>query len=376
MFKIPTLLESVQRARAAFKSNMKGADAYLWPNNVNPTAKVIGGVQHELFGFADDIQRQKFALTADGENLDLHGAECGIARKPAAPAVGTVTVTATQALTVMVGAVFQRADGVEYLATDGGAITGAGSFDVAVIASTDGSATNGIAGAPLAIVSGVAGDTDAVAVIGSDGIRGGADIERDGEPFTDDLATYRGRILFRKRNPPHGGAPADYVLWATDIAGVTRVFVERRWQGAGTVRVFVLMDDLFDNGIPDSASVARVADYIATKAPAGAIVSVQAPVAVPIDVTIADLTPNTVPVRAAVEAELRNAFFRNSRVAGGDEMFGSMPYLATPTSFSESWIGQAVANAAGERRHRIITPSADQPLVAGQIATLGNITYV
>jgi hypothetical protein len=53
-----------------------------------------------------------------------------------------------------------------------------------------------------------------------------------------------------------------------------------------------------------------------------------------------------------------------------------MPFLAYPTSFSLSWISQAIANATGELRHDLVAPVADQALSAGQIATLGNIAFV
>jgi hypothetical protein len=72
---------------------------------------------------------------------------------------------------------------------------------------------------------------------------------------------------------------------------------------------------------------------------------------VPTDVVISGLSPNRTDVREAVLAELRATFVRLSRVAGIDAQFASMPYLAYPTSFSRSWIWQAVANATGEERH-------------------------
>src|SRR6266571_6264416 len=193
MFAIPTLQDLVERTRRAFRANLPGSDAWLWPNNVNPTAKVIGGAVHELFGFADFIQRQKFALTADGEHLDLHGAELGLARLPAAPAAGKLTLTVGDSTTVALGALFQRADGVQYSALAPLSLLTAGTLDVPVVAATNGAATNAIAGTPLAALSGVTGDV--TAEVGADGLVGGADVEDD--------EAYRARILFRKRNPPH-----------------------------------------------------------------------------------------------------------------------------------------------------------------------------
>lgn len=375
MYKIETLLELVGRARRSFQKYLPGTDAHLWPNNVNPTAKVLGGLTHEVMGYADYIAKQKFATTADSESLDLHGEELGLARRPVAPARGFVTIAATAAASVAVAALFRRADGVEFRAIAGGSLLGAGSIDIEVIATTDGLATVTIAGTSLEIINGVTSADEApLAVVRADGINGGADIEGD--------ASFRARILFRKRNPPHGGSASDYVMWAGEVAGVSvlrdqpTVFVERLWAGPGTVRVFPLMFDLYADGIPQAADVARVKEHVEALRPAGAMVAYQAPVAVPILITISGLSPNTPAVREAVLAELRDTFKRLARVAGIDEEIPGMPFLAYRASFSRSWIWQAVANATGEQRHTIDHPLADQPLEAGQMATLGAVTFL
>lgn len=373
MFAIPTLRDLVERMRRSFRSNLPGSDAWIWPNNINPTAKVFAGATHEVFGFADYIQRQKFALTADSENLDLHGEELGLARRPTQPGRGTAVVTANAAWSIISGGVLRRSDGVEYFVAAGGSLTGAGTINLDVVSVTDGQATNVDAGTPLEIVSGATGDPTAVGAVAAGGIVGGADVEGD-EPF-------RARILFRKRNPPHGGSAADYVLWASSVSGVSfyldrpTVFVERLWAGPGSVRVFPLMFDLYDDGIPQAADVDRVQAYLETVRPAGARVTVAAPIAVPVDIHISGLSPFTSDVKDAVRAELADAFQRLGRPAGIDSEIGGMPYLAYPTSFSRSWIWQAIANASGEQRHVVEAPTDDIPLFPGQMATLGNITF-
>jgi uncharacterized phage protein gp47/JayE len=179
----------------------------------------------------------------------------------------------------------------------------------------------------------------------------------------------------RKRYTPQGGAGPDYVQWAADVVGVTRAFVERLWAGAGTVRVFVFMDDLYPNGIPPIDAVARVADFIDTVRPAGAIVTVAAPSPVPINVTISGLNPDTAQERENVLASLREAFQRHSVVAGIDPNPSNMPFVATPQVFSRSWITQAVSNATGEERHTLTAPAVDVPLDPGQTAILGTVTF-
>ena len=367
-FAIPTLTECVDRARRAFRTYLPGTDAWVWPNNIGPTAKVIAGAIYEVFGFADYVSRQKFAITADGENLDLHGEELGLTRRPAEPATGQVTLTSTGALAVVLGATFSRIDGVVYRTLASGRLLVAGDLTLDVIAMTDGKTTSAIGGTPLVVVDGVSGT--ATAAVAEDGIAGGTDVEDD--------EAFRARILFRKRNPPHGGAAADYVMWAESVSGVTpgRVFVERLWNGAGTVRVFPLMFDRYVNGIPAAPDVARVADYIDLVRPAGAVVTVQAPSAVVVNIEIGGLSPDTTVVREAILAELRAAFRRLARVAGNDTGHPSLLFLAVPATFSRSWIWQAVANATGEERHTINSPAADVALIPGQFPTLGTVTFV
>jgi len=368
-YQVPTLDELLDRARKAFRKYLRGSDAWLWPNNVVPTVKVIAGGLFEIFGFAGYIAKMIFVHTApDIETLRKHGTEYGMPQLPARAGEGKATITSDGDIAVDVAAVFQRGDGAQYLASAAVSRTGAGTLVVPVVAAANGASGNAEAGTPLSIVSGVTDTAGTATAEVSTAVTGGADVE--------DKERYRARLLFRKRNPPHGGAPSDYVLWASSVVGVSRVFVERRWAGAGTIRVFVLMDDLYANGIPPMDAVARVADYIETVCPAGALVSVVAPTAAPIDIQIAGLTPNTIAVQEAVLASLREGFRRLGRVAGNDVERPSMPYLAYPTSFSRSWIWQAVANATGEERHIVNLPTADRPLFPGQIPTLGNVTFV
>ncbi|WP_316172151.1 MULTISPECIES: baseplate J/gp47 family protein [unclassified Bradyrhizobium] len=375
-FSLPNLKDLMQLARQSFRANLKGSDAWVWPNNVYVSAKVMAGGIFGLFGFAAYIEKQIFAYRApDLESLGRHGEEYNIPRKPAAPASGNFIINVTDNINVQTNAVLQRSDGVEYLVTAGGALTTSGTLTVPIIAATDGAIGNCDPNTPLDMVSGVSttSSTQPIGQVDANGLALGTDVE--------DMESWRARILFRKRNPPHGGSAADYVMWAGQVSGVSffldrpTVYVERLWRGPGTVRVFPLMYDLYANGIPQAADVQRVQDYIEMLRPAGASVTVAAPHPIVVNVTIAGLQPNTSEVQEAVLAELKDCFFRLSRPAGGDGAFGSMPYLASPFSFSLSWIWQAVANATGEQRHRIVSPTADVALQAGEMAVLGSVTF-
>lgn len=368
MFSIPTLADLLQRARVAFRTYLPGSDAWSWPNNVYASAKVIAGMAFEVFGFADRISKMIFASTApDIETLRLHGNEYGIPQLPSAPASGNATFTSTDAIAVATSATLQRGDGVVYLVTAGGSLPSAGTLQVSVTAQADGALSNSEEGTPLVALNGVTGPGDFTIAVGPGDITQGADVE--------DKESYRQRILFRKRNPPHGGAPSDYVMWGKQVSGVSRVFVERLWAGGGTVRVFFFMDGLFPNGIPDATAVTRVQDYIESVAPSSAAITVAAPVAHPIDVTIANLFPNTVETQEAVLAELRATFLRVSRVAGSNQPRSGMPFLATPATFSLAWVYQAISNAEGVVSFDLVAPIADTALQPGETATIGNVTF-
>jgi uncharacterized phage protein gp47/JayE len=377
MFAIPSLGDLVTRLRQAFRAELPGTDAWLWPNNVGPSAKVFGGGLAELFGRLYYVGKQAFVLTADENYLPLHGQQYGIPRLPAAPAGGNVVITAADAINVPSGTPFQRSDGALFLSTAAGALASAGTLTVPVIAALPGSAGLSQPATPVAMLfsspsppTGPGADT-ATAEVDGNGLVGGADLEG--------IESWRSRILFRLRNPPHGGAPADYVMWARNsVPGVTRVYVERQHAGPGTVRVFPLFDDLFAStgGIADAGHIDAVAAAIAALAPAGAQVTVAAPNPLVIPVTVSGLTPNTIPVQQAVQAELADTFRRLGQVAGIDPGVASLPFLATVFSMASIWIDQAVANATGDKRAVVVSPLADVPIPDGYLPVLGTVSFV
>ena len=376
IFNLPGLDAVVASARAAMSAALPGSNAYLWPNNTYPTAKAFGGMVWTAYQRLDYVGRQTFALFAEGKYLDNHGAELGLPRKLSSAASGQIAVTAPDVLTISTGATFVRGDGATFYATGGGALAAAGTVNVPV-AGQAGAASNTDAGAPMTIASGLsgAGASGATAAVAVGGLVGGADLEPDGLPQTRDLSTYRGRILFRKANPAQGGAPSDYVTWALAVAGVTRVFVERRWSGPGTVRVFPLFDDLFASnaGVPDPANLALVNAALQPLTPAGCALTVAAAGPQSIDVPIRNLQPNTAATQAAIQAELADAFRRLGKVSGSDSPIPGMDFLATPFTFPALFVEQAVANAAGVISADVT--AADVAIAEGGIPKLGNVTF-
>lgn len=358
-FQIPTLPELATRAAAAFRLNLKGSDAALWPNNVAVSAKVMAGAVWESFSFLDYIKRQAWVHSADSTHLDRHGRDFGMPRLPATFAEGSVTFTGTASVVVPSGITVQRADGVRFTTTTGGTVSGLGTVTVAVRCDTVGATGNTAAAAGVNLIAPIAG-IETAAVVASGGIGGGSDVEGD--------ESYRSRLLFRKRNPPHGGAAHDYIAWAREINGVTRVFVDpvSSTNGRTSVGIWFLMDDLYTNGIPQSADVSRVAAYIDTVRPAGAIVQVAAPAPITVPITIDNLNPDTVAIRDAIAAELADLFRREALVST----------RSAPFTLYRSQIIEAIARATGERSHDLTAPATNVTYTEGQIPVLGAVTFL
>lgn len=357
-FRIPTLPELATRAAQAFRANLKGSDARLWPNNVAVSAKVIAGHTSENFSFLDYISRQHIKHLAEGSWLERHAYDYGLARLPAAHAQGKIILSGDTGIAVPAGIEVQRADGVRFLVTDGGTTDGSGDATLPVRAVFPGRAGNTSAGAAVTMTTPMS-RISTLGEVAADGIGAGADVESD--------EGLRQRLLFRLRNPPHGGAVHDYVAWAREINGVTRVFVDpvTATNNRVSVGVWFLMDGLYANGIPQGADVQVVSDYIDSQRPAGALVEVAAPTPVSIDIEIQGLTSDTLITREAVIKELRAMLRRTARVST----------LAAPFKLYRSVISEAISIATGEQHHVLAEPSEDIELNEGEIPVLGSVDF-
>lgn len=366
-FNIPSLTELATRAAGAFRVNLKGSDAKLWPNNVAVSAKVIAGAVWESFSFLDFIARQIHKSTADGVHLERHADDYGLARLAASYATGSVNLRGDVGVVIPAGLLVARVDGVEYETLTGGVTTVAvsppegaseGVLQVAVRASVVGKTGNAFPETIIALASPL-DRMDESHDVAATGIGGGAEMESD--------ESLRARLLFRLRNPPHGGAASDYVIWAREVPGVTRVYVDpvTSENERVSVGVYILMDDTYPNGIPQSSDIAAVAAHIRPLRPAGAVVDFAAPGAHVVNITIDDLAPDTVAVRSAVEVALRDLFRRRMHVAT----------LTDPFTLRVSKIWETISQATGEESHDLVAPADDIAIAPGQIPVLGTVSF-
>ncbi|WAC71110.1 baseplate J/gp47 family protein [Roseateles sp. SL47] len=215
------------------------------------------------------LARQHFPDTADPDYLERQASLYGLARKAAAVASGTVTLTGEATTPVSAGLLLQAANGQQYEVTENTAIGGSGSVNVAAWALLAGPAGNLSPTDPLTIVVPVAGITAAAVAT------------MDGGDVSEDDASLRARLLERMRNAPAGGNSADYVRWATEVAGVGRAWCFGGRRGLGTVDVAIRALD----GLPSAGLIEAVEDHIEEHRPVTSDVLVLQPDLVEINIT-------------------------------------------------------------------------------------------
>lgn len=361
-FTMPDLKTLSQKTRNAFRAELPGADAWVWPNNIYVVAKVFAAIVYDLFLRLRWIDKQRFAQTATLEGLLMMGIEYNLPMNGATYAQGYVLVPCAYPYTVPVGTVFARAsDGITFVSTAEVSVvqySTASAISVPVVCQTVGKIGNCLAGASLATTLSGLTDSASTVTVGDSGIGQGADAE--------DVESYRQRILFRKQRPPMGGSQDDYWRWCKEVPGVTRVFVRGNAYGPGTVGVWFLMDGIYAGGIPQASDVANVASHIARLSPVTANVIVQAPVASYVDVTVKGLYPDTNVNRQAVAAELLAVFQNSARPGLPGDAF----------TLYHSWLEQAVSNATGVKFNEGVTsPSADVEFTAGLMPVLRSVSF-
>ncbi|MCU3444302.1 baseplate J/gp47 family protein [Enterobacter asburiae] len=176
---------------------------------------------------------------------------------------------------------------------------------------------------------------------------------------TEELETWRARVMERYYWIPQGGADPDYVIWAKEIAGITRAWTLRHYQGVGTVGVMVATGDPA-HPAPGDDLVQAVRNHILPLAPvAGAGLFVFAATEKVIPMTIA-LAKDTAEIRAAVAAELNSLMLRDGVPDG-------KVYL--------SRISEAISLATGEVAHQLRVPVADVALGSTELPVVGTITW-
>jgi uncharacterized phage protein gp47/JayE len=389
-FSRPPLSNLRAQAAADISSGVPGADGLLRFSNLGVLGAVLAGFSQLHFGFLDWIALQATPYTATDEYLEAWAALKKKTRNPATAASGTYTTTGTNGTVLPSGTVLVRGDGYTYQTTATGAVA-SGTVTVpisAVLAPIDpvtnptgtGAAGNATSGTVLTLQSPISGIQSGGT---SSALTGGADVETD-----DSLRT---RMLQAYQNPPQGGDQQDYIGWALDVPGITRAWCAPNGFGAGTVVVYVMLDqaEAGNNGFPvgtngvsqhdqgpngPRGTVATgdqltVADSIVTVQPVTALVYVCAPTPNTINFTISGIATAPTSVRTAIAQEIQQVFLQQGSPAPGTADDGSDLEVAM------SAIESAIAAISGTAGFVIASPSGNIANVTGKLPVLGTVSY-
>lgn len=205
-----------------------------------------------------------------GAFLDLHGeAYHNLERRTGSKARAAMTFSGTAGTVIPAGTVFVTSTGLEF------------ATEKAVTLNNGGMAGGYVQAAEVGARYNVGADELTkmyVALAGLDewhnaAASGGSDVESDG--------AYYARIDEKRKRPPTSGNVYHYRQWALSVPGVGAVKVIPLADGAGTVGVHIVGEDMTPAG---AETVARVSEVIAANRPIGPTVTVQAPRAVPITI--------------------------------------------------------------------------------------------
>jgi uncharacterized phage protein gp47/JayE len=363
----PTLKSLFSQA-AADVAESSGNFVLLRTSPLRILAKVAAGLIHGVYGYIDWLARMAVPVTAEGEYRQAWAELVGITQKPAATAAGTALFSGTPGSVMPEGTRLARsADGVAFVSTTLATVGSDSIVAVPVAAVEPGAGGNTIAGAALVIAGAISGINATGSV--STAIAGGADLEVD--------EAFQARMLERYREPPQGGAAADYEAWAKAVPGITRAWCTPNGAGAGTVVVYIMLDDaqVSAGGFPQGSDGVAAAETRAAPAtgdqlvvanalyplrPVTALVFVVAPVAFALNLTIADLDEDGAEIRAAIATALRGMLRRQA---------------APGAAIYPNQISDAIGTVAGVTRFTITAPVGPVTPPTGGLVSLGSITW-
>ena len=215
-----------------------------------------------------------FLETSIGDYIDMRGSEYGIIRKDGTKAIGTVVFTGNPNIVIPRGSYVAAFGGVVF-STDKDVTTGSSGSIMVGITSLEIGAKNNIYSGGITIIP--------VAMLGITSVHntlptlGGTDRETDIE--------LRDRILFFIRNPATSGNVHHYRNWTMEVDGVGDARIFPLMNGPGSVGVMIVSG--YHSATP--ALIDKVSNYIESRRPIGANVTVFTATHVPI-VVVADIS--------------------------------------------------------------------------------------
>lgn len=200
--------------------------------------RVLAGEIYNAECNLDWLKRQMYAESASGERLDYIAAQRGLTRKAAAKATGSlifsVNETVDYPITIPAGTVAAtNGETPIRVYTTETAVLPQATYSVTVpaeaeLAGYNGNIAGGTADVPVSVPVGIDSVTNAV-------FRGGADEESD--------ETLRRRIKDSYNNRPNAANAAFFKQLAETVDGIDKAGTIARFNGIGTLGVFVARND-------------------------------------------------------------------------------------------------------------------------------------
>lgn len=347
-FSLPTFKQILARVRADFGGFSDGVTP------VESVEYVLANIQAKLskglYGYLTYLLKQAFYDTAEDSYFWHWFSVFGLEQKQASFWRGTVTFTGTDAIVIPAATVVQRGDGTLYTVDADVTIAG-GTATAALTAEVAAAVGDNADGQPLALGTPIVGvDSDCVVASTT---QAGSDIEL--------IDQAKIRLALELQSPPSGGGPGDYVRWALATPGVTRAWEFKNLVGPNTVSVAFVRDGDGDGSaiIPDSGERSTVASYLEAHAPITVTTYVIPLSAVPLDITLASLTPDNSDTRAAIVQSVTDLLERDG-APGGTVLL--------------SQINEAVAEATGVTDFVMTAPSANQVYSTAQMPVMGTLS--
>jgi len=178
----------------------------------------------------------------------------------------------------------------------------------------------------------------------------------------------RARLLDRVQNPIAHFNTAELTAVAKSVAGVTRVFVQEITPLVGQVTVYFMRDNDV-TAIPSGSEVAAVKSALDAILPGNsdtADLIVLSPTGISTDFTFTALSPNTAAMKTAVENNLKELFDERTNI-GIDVTEDT--YKAAIFGTVDTTTGDILTSFA------LSAPPGDITIVAGQIGTLGAVSF-
>lgn len=350
-FNVPTLRQLIESGLIDIEASL---DEVLPKFGIEQALNsAVSGSVRDLYDYQTWIVRQIIPSTESEDQTIIDAARYeGVIQKLATNAAGPVTFVGD--VPIPVDTVMTHSDGRLYRVTLSNAPSG-GNVVVEVEAEEAGAAGNLAAGETLTLVSTVPG-IQPNGITGD--ISGGADIE----PVSQVLE----RLLFRKRNPPMGGAVHDYVAWCREVAGVTRAWAIDTYQGGSTVGYAFVFDGRQDI-LPTVTDKQVMSAYIyrhqdpATGTDVGRPAGIEAvDIALSLKTTDLDinLTPDTTELRASVQTSI-DGYFKT---------------LSPGSTLLVSAVRTAIGSVTGVEDYTLDL-NADVPAASNELHDLGVITW-